>query len=40
LLRSKALRGTKFTEPASAEPGVSGVGERLISMRETLLIET
>ena len=40
LLRSNALRGTKFTDPASAAPGVSGVGERLISTREMLLIET
>ena len=39
-LRSNALRGTRFTDPASAEPEVSGVGERVTSKRETLFNET
>ena len=38
--RSNALRGTMFTEPASAEPGDSGVGECTASTRDRLLIET
>ncbi len=35
--RSNELRGTMLMEPASAEPGESGVGESDTSMRETLL---
>ena len=37
LVRSNELRGTKLIEPASAEPGESGVGESETSMREMLL---
>jgi hypothetical protein len=36
-VRSNELRGTRFTEPARAEPGESGVGESDTSMREMLL---
>ena len=38
--RSKALRGTMFTDPAKAAAWVSGVGENMTSIRETLVIET
>ena len=37
-VRSNALRGTRFTEPASAAPSDSGVGENDTSMRERLLV--
>src|SRR5687768_18572001 len=37
--RSKELRGTMLTEPASAAPCDSGVGENDTSTRERLLIE-
>ena len=37
--RSKALRGTRFTEPASAIPGDSGVGVYETSIRESVLVE-
>ena len=39
-VRSNELRGTRLTEPASALPCESGVGENDTSMRERLLIET
>ena len=39
LTRSNELRGTMLTEPASAEPCDSGVGEYTTSIRERLLIE-
>jgi hypothetical protein len=39
LERSNAERGTKFTEPASAAPGDSGVGVLITSMREMLFSE-
>ena len=38
--RSNALRGTIFTEPASAAPEVSGVGENETSTRAMPLIDT
>ena len=37
--RSNAERGTMLTEPARAEPVVSGVGAWRTSMREMLLTE-
>ena len=37
--RSNELRGTMFTDPASADPCDSGVGEYDTSIRERLLIE-
>ena len=40
LARSKELRVTMFTVPASAEAGDSGVGVLRTSIRERLLIET
>ena len=37
---SKALRVIRFTEPARAEPGDSGGGEKTTSTRDVLWIET
>ena len=38
--RSNAPRGIMFTAPASADPGLSGVGEKTTSTRARLLIES
>jgi len=40
LERSKALRGTRFTDPPRALAGMSGVRDLETSMREALLRET